>query len=314
MPARPIFVLGPQGSGAARIGNLLEAHPTVAAVTARRRQGLHESLFFSHFARAWNWRDPGARAKAIGAFLSSDYGQLMHLDPVERGIVDGAGAPAKTFAAAMDCLAWRQGATAWVERSPDHAGLRAADIAAALPEAGFVAVRCAAETLLAARLSGPGVPPRGPGRAWAILRGAVEAACHDRAVSRLAARYPHRVVRMEVETFHAGGGAAAADLLVRLKLAPAPGLAPRFAPETGFEAAMDRARALRPGEALLARAAGAVTAALPHAVLALGQALLDRRRVVFPAWVWADPAQRPREIAVAAPRDEPAAPLRAARS
>ena len=42
----------------------------VAGVTAPQHHGIHESLFFSHFARAWDWSAPADRTRAVDAFLA----------------------------------------------------------------------------------------------------------------------------------------------------------------------------------------------------------------------------------------------------
>jgi hypothetical protein len=301
MRAKPIFVLGLQRSGTTWIGNLLAAHPEVAALTDARHHGIHESLFFSHFARAWNWRDPAQRARAINAFLASDYGRLLALSPAEAMAVRQAETAAAAFALAMDLVAAREGRAVWVEKSPHHTRC-AEQIARALPGAVFVAIHRDTVSLLHSRLGAYGRrPPRGAARAWAILRAAASNVWHRRLVDRLARRHPGRVVRLDFEGFRAGGDTARGQLLAALGLGPAPGLTPAFAPNSSFRSEADRGRALSRADRVLARVAGALVACLPDALLLAARALTGERRVTFPAWVWADPADRPDEIRIATP-------------
>ncbi len=301
MSARPIFVLGLQRSGTTWIGNLLAAHPQVTALTDARHHGIHESLFFSHFARAWNWRDPAQRARALDAFLSSDYGRLLGLSPAEAMAVRQAKTAASAFALAMDLVANREGRAAWVEKSPHHTRC-AAQIAKAMPGAVFVAIHRDTVSLLHSRLGAYGRrPPQGAARAWAILRAAASNVWHRRLVDRLARRHPGRVVRLDFEAFRAGGETSGGQLLAALGLGPAQGLKPAFAPNSSFRNEAERGRALSRTDRALAKVAGAVVACLPDVVLLAARALTTERRIVFPAWVWADPADRPAEIRIATP-------------
>jgi len=310
MAIRPIFVLGLQRSGTTWIGNLLEAHSRVAAVAASRHQGIHESLFFSHFARAWDWSDPDQRQAAVSAFLSSDYGTLMQLHDGEKERVRAAGGAAETFAAAMNLFAWSQGAEAWVEKSPHHTR-HAEQIAGDLPQARFVAIHRKTVSLLASRLHAYGrTPPRGLRRARAVVRAAVSNAYHKRLMDRLARRHPGRVVQLDYDTFKAGGEVAIATLLHRLDLPAAPGLTPRFRPNSSF-AAGER-QPLTAADRILAGLAALAVATVPTAVLSAMRAVARPARITFPAWVWRDDAQRPGSIAIADRRAKAPQDLRAA--
>lgn len=116
MPADPasgkraVFVLGLQRSGTTWVANMLHGSGSVAAVAAEDHRGVHESLFFSHFARAFtplSNRDTCAAFRA--AFVSSDYWLLGGLpDETLDDIMSSAKDHAAVFEAMMDAVADRQ--------------------------------------------------------------------------------------------------------------------------------------------------------------------------------------------------------------
>lgn len=300
--SRGLFVLGLQRSGTTYLGNLLAAHPQIAAITDARHQGIHESVFFSHFAEAWDYADPAQRRTAIAAFLSSDYGQLLAPGDALRARIGAQESAGGIFCAAMDGLAAREGASLWAEKSPHHTAI-AGRIARALPGARFIAVERSSAGLIASRLQAYGrTPPRGLRRWGAILRGAVSNACHKRLIARLARAHPGRVLRLRFEEFRAGGPAALDGLTGWLGIDPAPGLAPGFAPNSSFASEAERARALSTPERLAIRAAEALARLVPLPLLDT----LRRRRAphppVFPHWVWPAGTMPPEGVRIAAPR------------
>ncbi|QQA43550.1 sulfotransferase family protein [Pelagovum pacificum] len=281
---RPIFILGQQRSGTTWVGNLLAAHQDVAAVTDVDHQGIHESVFFSHFAQAWDWSDPARRDESIRAFAESDYGQIVGVEPG-----DARSDPAETFRIVMDRFA--AGRVAWVEKSPHH--LRHAwQIAAAYPDAQFVLVQRDAEAMILSRLRAYGRPDAGPvRRLMRIARSAATSALVARLMASFEADHPGRCHRLSYETMKADPEAGTAALLAELDLAPAPGLRSPFAPNTSHP---DGARAgLGLAGRLAARIGEAVGAIAPVALV--GGAWKNQP---FPHWVWqrrgapSDPAIR----------------------
>lgn len=296
-PPRPIFVLGIQRSGTTWVANLLASDPRVAAVAAAQHRGVHESLFFSHFARAYGrWDDLSARGTAIARFVASDYGRLAGIDEALAASFPQH-TPAAFFTALMAHVAARQAASAWVEKSPHHTPLAFA-IARAIPEAHFVCVHRDDLGLVRSRLWAYGrVPARWPRRGAAILRGAGSNNWHRRLMQRLAQSYPDRVTPV---------------LFTDLALNPTDALSPVFrkagmeAPETlrsAYEAnssfAPDRpgspdkgGNALGRADRLAIRLAGGLVSAAPGPALALarvgGRAMSAGKRPVFPHWVWSE--------------------------
>ena len=287
----PIFVLGIQRSGTTFAANLLAAHPQIAAVTAERHQGVHESVFFSHFARVYgDWSDAVARRKAVAGFLTSDYFRLTGLDPAFPDIANPEDAPGY-FRAVMDAFAAKRGALAWVEKSPHHT-LLADNIAAALPEARFLCVTRATADLLASRLWSYGrTPPPYPQRAATILRACTSNVFHSRFLADFVARLgPSRAFLVEYSALQADADAALAPLLKACGLAPQNGHRPEFRPNSSFSAARTRATALTLTDRLIARMATRAAKAVPLWLLSRLQARQSARRPQdFPKWVWTLP-------------------------
>lgn len=295
---RPLFVLGLQRSGTTLAANLLAAHPDIAAVTAERHRGVHESVFFSHFARIYgDWNDPDARARAVQAFLDSDYFLLTGLAR-DSAINDGMAAaqPGDFFRAVMDALAQRLGRIAWVEKSPHHT-LLADEIATALPDACFLCVRRDSADLLRSRLWSYGrVPPPYPRRAAALLRGCASNRFHIGQMEAFARRVgPKRALFVDFDALRADPDAALAPFLEAAGLATLGGARPAFAANSSFKDQDQRARALTQIDTLVIRAAEAGMRALPQPVLAaLRRRIAARRPLTLPAWVWPDSAAHDR--------------------
>lgn len=289
----PIFILGIQRSGTTFAGNLLAAHPDIAAVTAERHQGVHESVFFSHFARVHgDWSAPEARAKALAGFLASDYFRLTGLDPALPGIVAGAD-PAAFFRAVMERFAFAQGARAWIEKSPHHT-LLADRIAAALPEARFLCVTRNTADLLGSRLWSYGrVPPAYPRRALTIATACASNDFHARFLGVFARRVgPQRAFSVDYAALKADPDAALAPLLSACGLPGLAGRRPAFRPNSSFSAALPRSRALTRTDRLIAEASALAAQAVPMWLLARLQARRAARRPAeFPSWVWTLPPE-----------------------
>ena len=289
----PIFVLGIQRSGTTFAANLLAAHPQIAAVTAERHQGVHESVFFSHFARVHgDWSDAFARRKAVAGFLTSDYFRLTGLDPALPGIAkpeDEAG----FFRAVMDAFAASHDAQAWVEKSPHHT-LLVDKIAAALPDARFLCVTRETADFLASRLWSYGrTPPPYPQRAATISRACTSNVFHSRFLADFVARLgPSRAFLVEYAALQSDADAALTPLLNACGLMPQNGQRPAFRPNSSFSASREREAALTRTDRLIAWISTHAAKSVPLWILSRLQARQSARRPQdFPKWVWTLPPE-----------------------
>lgn len=287
----PIFVLGIQRSGTTFAANLLAAHPQIAAVTAERHQGVHESVFFSHFARVHgDWSDACARRKAVTGFLTSDYFRLTELDPALSDIAkpdDAAG----FFRAVMDAFAVRHGVQAWVEKSPHHT-LLADNIAAALPDARFLCVTRETADFLASRLWSYGrTPPPYPQRAATIARACTSNVFHSRFLVDFVTRLgPSRAFLVEYAALQSDADAALTPLLNACGLMPQNGRRPAFRPNSSFSASHQRRSALTRTDRLIAQISTRAAKSVPLWILSRLQARQSALRPQdFPKWVWTLP-------------------------
>ncbi|MEM1313639.1 MAG: sulfotransferase [Pseudomonadota bacterium] len=291
--AAPIFVLGLQRSGTTWIANLLAGSGEVAAVVAEEHRGVHESVFFSHFARAFGpFEDDRSRAAFETAFAKSDYFLLSDL-PRETltQAIDRSSDYAGVFAEVMDAIAARDGCSHWLEKSPHHT-LLAEDLADRFPTARFVCVTRSSASVVASRLAAYDVAPRHPRRAADIVRGALVNALYTRRLERFARRCD-RALLVSYDAFVADETAGKRALCGFLGLqGPPENLRSAFAANSSHRDPSTR-RLSRADRALAAfgALAGAVS---PLAALSL----IERRRrsargVAWPDWVWTKSGHRP---------------------
>ncbi|SLN45904.1 sulfotransferase family protein [Pseudooctadecabacter jejudonensis] len=189
MMAKRIFILGLQRSGTTWLANMLAALPQVAAVAHEDHRGVHESVFFSHFARGFGpWQDADARKAFCEAFAASDYYQLTEHEPeLLPELVDSSDDYGDVFVRVMDLYAAVEGAEAWLEKSPHHT-LMARQLLRAAPDAHLVMVARRTQDLILSRLYGFGrTPQAGIKRKLDVLRGSLTAALYRREMRRLAA-------------------------------------------------------------------------------------------------------------------------------
>jgi len=287
MTPKRVFILGLQRSGTTWLANMLAALPEVAAVEDDRHRGVHESVFFSHFTKAFDpWDDVGARARFFKAFATSDYVALSGIEPELIEEFEGTKQSyGDVFVSFMDLLALVEGADAWIEKSPHHT-LLADDILSAAPDALFVMVTRDAKNLVQSRLQGFGrTPKRGLKRFADIARGAMTSALYTRTMRGLAKRSnallvayedlksdPDHQTRQRILN-HIGLDASPADMVSQ------------YSANTSFDGAEKQAWT-KTDDAVLT-IAKAISAVIPLGVLAWLSAWRDRKRgVVFPDWVW----------------------------
>jgi hypothetical protein len=293
MSVRPIFVLGLQRSGTTWLANLLASHPDIAAVAAADHNGVHESIFFSHFARAFGaWQDAHAREAFTEAFGQSDYWLLTGLPVSElSAIVADAASHAEVFCATMERVAAAQGAAAWVEKSPHHA-LMSPEIATSVPGARFVMVLRDTREMILSRLSGFGrQPPTGAKRAADLARAAIVNTLFARSFRRLARRGDHLLVRYE--DLRSSPAQESRRILEFLELdAPEIPLASAFEANSSFHNSV-RTR-LSVSDRAVITVASAISSVVPLPLLRWLHGLRGRRRgIVWPDWCWKRSGWRP---------------------
>lgn len=183
-----VFILGLQRSGTTWLANMLAALPQVTAVAHEDHQGVHESVFFSHFARNFGpWEHPDARTRFLEAFAQSDYFRLTGLESdLLDELIFTRRSYAEVFAAVMDLLTEVNGGQLWIEKSPHHT-LLAEEILHDLPDAQFIMVERALPDLVASRLHGFGRRPKLSLRLWRdVIRGTLTGHFYRREMRRLA--------------------------------------------------------------------------------------------------------------------------------
>ena len=282
----PVFVLGMQRSGTTLAANLLEADPRIAAVSAEAHRGVHESVYFSHFARAFGpCENDQARARFIAAFASSDYFRLTGLsaDWLKALEIDSYAA---VFRTVMDAFAEQQGAVAWLEKSPHHT-LLAEDLYELYPDGIFVCVTRDPVDLLRSRLWAYGRKPRPyPGRLKDIVRSCASSVYHTRYLKRFAARHETAFV-VTFGSMRQDPVAALKPLFERLGLATPEVLKPRFAANSSFGSKAQKEQGLTRCDRIFANTLTAFLKVLPLPVLRRVQSRqASGRNLIFPDWVW----------------------------
>ncbi|WP_308918055.1 sulfotransferase [Jannaschia sp. LMIT008] len=298
-----IFILGLQRSGTTWIANLLAGSGAIAAITAGDHRGVHESIFFSHFATAFGpLSDPGARHAFRAAFLNSDYYILSGLDDAFLDqVLVSARDHADVFEAVMSETAKQRGRHHWLEKSPHHTRM-AEDLATRFPKARFVGITRGSRTLTASRLAAYGrVPATGVARMKDIVRGAIANALTSRRLRRFAGTCD-RVLLLRYEDALDDPKSTRAALVRFLDLNIDPDtLVSDFTPNTSHAGGHGTRRlsSLDRGAIVAGDALGAI---LPMRIL---QAVEDRRRsrrgVDWPDWVWRRSGWSPAAVAITTP-------------
>ncbi len=288
----PIFVLGLQRSGTTWLANTLSGHPDIAAVEAPDHQGVHESIFFSHFAREYgDLSDAVSFDRFAEDFTASDYFLLSGVSESWFREARPSSYP-QAFELVMDEVARREGARFWVEKSPHHT-LLSRELAEAFPRARFVCVVRDPPSLIRSRLWAFGrVPPPYPGRVAATLRACAAVALYQRHLDRFASSCDRAVLITHEEM--------AADLegaMRKVTESVGCGFHPammesRFRANTSFASRSQKERALGAGDRPAIKAFMAFFNALPLDLLRAMERRRSRRRgIEWPAWCW---KRRPR--------------------
>lgn len=282
-PKGKIFVLGIQRSGTTLAANLLAAHPQIAGVTAARHHGIHESIFFSHFAQIFgDWSDPQIRQKAILAFVESDYVKISKIKPCDI-LKYNQTSPGRFFADFMDEFANSRNCYAWVEKSPHHTNM-GPWIAEMLPEATFLLVFRNTADLALSRIYAYGrIPGSAVKRLVDVVRATVSNSYHQKCMRKFQKHHP-KAFAVSFKELTTDPDVALAPLLDSLSLAPLAGTRPEFGKNSSFSNA-------KPTLNLIERAVLICVNASLHL---LPFFLVDKIRkykqarvqLAFPSWVW----------------------------
>ncbi|MEO8092010.1 MAG: sulfotransferase [bacterium] len=180
----PVFVLGWQRSGTTWLANILANHPGTIAVQSEDHFGVHESIFFSHFARAYgDLRDEANFRRFAADFTTSDYYLLTGLPP-EFLIERRPRSYPEAFRAVMEEMARQRGdVEAWIEKSPQHT-LLGEELSAAFPDARFVGIVRRPQGVIASHLWLDGQPPAYPSRLVRLLGLSLTCSVYERWLAR----------------------------------------------------------------------------------------------------------------------------------
>lgn len=282
----PVFVLGIQRSGTTGMANALAGHPALAAVEAGDHHGVHESIVFSHFARAFDdLNSAETRKRFLEAFTTCDYFLLSGLSPGAFSARPFTTC-AEAFRILMDEIARRQGASGWIEKTPNHT-LCADALARDFPDARFVGMIRKPTDLIASRLWMDGqVPPPYPRRAAVLFRMSAASSLYQRSLRDFAGRCD-RARLVEFESFKADPESVLREVAVFLDLDFHPVLLERrYAPNTSFAQSAGRLR-LTAIDRLCIAFSTVLFGAVPLAALRRQEAARRRKEgVVWPDWCW----------------------------
>jgi hypothetical protein len=284
-----VFVLGLDRSGTTWLANLLANHPRAVAVQSHDHFGVHESIFFSHFARAYgDLRDDVCFQRFAADFTQCDYYLLTGIEPEWLVARRPRGYP-EAFRAVMDEFAARQPepARAWIEKSPAHT-LIADALARDFPDARFVAIVRRHREVIASRLVVSGEPPPGyPGRVGRLLRLSRDCSLYERWLRRFCAGDDGRaLLTYEALTADPASELARACEVIGLEFEPAMLDLP-WRRNTSFEGKQARSRGLSLPDQIVTASALAAFGLIPAERLR-AQVFARQRghEIEWPSWVW----------------------------
>jgi hypothetical protein len=292
----PVFVLGLQRSGTTWISNLICAHPKAACVESEDHQGIHESIFFSHFATRYGdlLRAESFR-KFADDFAASDYYILTGIENEWLQHTASRSYPT-IFRELMNEFACRRGANLWVEKSPHHT-LLCWQLARAFPDAKFIGVLRRPSDLVRSRLWAFGrTPPPYPVRVTTLLRACGSITLHARVLTRFSSKCSRALlIRYEDLAHDTEGTMRRVAAFLGLQFDPAMTRA-RYRANSSFRSIQDRQKALGAADRILIELATAAMHVLPLGILLWVASRKRARPPTWPDWVWrrrARPEQQP---------------------
>ncbi len=283
----PLFILGLQRSGTTWMANSLGGHPSIVAIEAEEHQGVHESIFFSHFAQAYGDLADDSNFNNFAAdFTACDYFLLCELDPADF-IAARPRTYFEAFSWVMDRVAQRQNATYWLEKSPHHT-LLGDQLAEAYPTARFVCVTRDAVGLLRSRMLGFGrSKPSWLARMPVLLRGCLAISLYNKYCREFCRRQP-RALLARYEDMIADQQRVMTTITAFLGLPFDPILLERrYRPNTSFTTETDRESALNLLDKIMIRTVMTLLGIIPRSVLqSISQGRAERRGIDWPNWCW----------------------------
>lgn len=285
----PVFVLGLQRTGTTWMGNLLCTHADIAGISAEDHRGIHESIYFSHFAVVFeDLNDEETRQRYVDYFTASDYYILSEL-PAQwlSDTLEKTRSHAEIFDLLMSAVAKRAGAKFWVEKSPHHSAL-ADELLAAFPHARFICVTRPSLTLVRSRLKAYGrSAPKYPKRLFDIARGVLANTYFTRSLKRFSERTP-QAMHVNYQAFETDTAAELGRIAGFLGLNVS-GFAqvPLYAPNSSFASAADKTRSFSTVDRFLVQLFSVAAGLIPlPALRAIQRSVLESKGVQWPDWCW----------------------------
>ena len=283
----PVFVLGLERSGTTWLANILGNHPDAVAVQSEDHFGVHESIFFSHFARAYGDLADDANFRRFAEdFTTSDYYLLSGL-PAKWLTERRPRTYAEAFGLVMDEMANRAGARVWIEKSPSHT-LLAEDLAREFPDARFVGIVRRPQAVINSHLSLAGEPvPRYPRRARTVFRMARDCSLYERWLSRFC-RGRDDAVFTTYEELRADPERETARICEHIGIEFTPSMLDLpWRRNTSFDAARPRSKSLGRTDRMIVGASLAALRLVPVSALERQvERSQERSGIQWPRWVW----------------------------
>lgn len=302
MKPKRVFILGLQRSGTTWLANMLAALDEVAAIESTDHNGVHESIFFSHFARDFgDWYDLPARQQFLEAFRESDYYRLSDLEPeLLEEFSESKDTHGEVFVSFMDLVAIVDNADAWIEKSPHHVFFTD-DILAAAPDARFVMVERAIPDLVASRLHGFGRKLRWPPMRWLDVARGTLAARHVQRELRLLARQENALLVRYEDLLADKDYSLRARILDHIGIDADPKkMVSAYAPNSSHAGAR---RGLGPVSRIVCGVVSALGAVSPLFILRdWQQKRAARRGIDWPDWAWKQSGFHPDKVRASAPK------------
>ena len=283
----PIFVLGLQRSGTTWLANMLCKHAACAGIQSDDHDGIHESVFFSHFSRSYgDLTDERNFQRFAHDFARSDYFLLSKLSP--RWFADlqprNYGA---IFYDLMEQVAIDQGATHWVEKSPHHS-LLGHELATLYPHAKFVCLIREPSALIPSLLNAPWRPKtRYPLRALMIVRSCMTYRLYSDHLNQFARTHANAML-LRYEDLHVDCESELKKLCLFLGLPYQNDMLDvQFRRNSSFRSKKERSQATSRHDRLCIATSLAVIRLVPHRLLNMANRLKQRiRPEPWPNWVW----------------------------
>jgi len=193
----PIFCLGLQRSGTTWLANMISNHPKVACVESKDHNGIHESIFFSHFAKEYgDLADSDNFQRFEKDFTASDYYLLTNLEK-DWLRKKRPTSYAEAFSLIMNEIAFHHGADAWVEKSPHHT-LLANEIIKDFPQGSFICITRSPSSFVWSRLwAFNRTPPRYPRRFFLIIKACAVNSLYKRSMIRFCKKHPNNTYMIQ---------------------------------------------------------------------------------------------------------------------